>query len=350
MSSFAPGFLERHPVSPALVQTVRRLGEHKGREALYREQSPQVLAHMRQAALIQSTEASNRLEGIVAPADRIRLLVQDRVEPMNRSEQEIAGYRDVLQTIHANHPYVPFTTGIVLQFHRDLFQFAGGQGGRWKQADNAITEHRVDGSIVTRFEPVPAFATPEAMEQLHARFEDAWVAGRVEPLLLVGAYVLDFLCIHPFADGNGRMGRLLTLLLLYRAGYEVGRYISLEQMVDVQREGYYATLLQSSQGWHDDRQDLRPWWEYLLGVVLTGAYAEFERRVGVITEGRGAKREMVIDVIDRLPTEFRISEVLRACPGVSRPTVNRVLAELKETGRIRPLKAGRQAVWQKSER
>jgi Fic family protein len=348
VSSFGEGFLVRHPVSPALVQTIRRVGEHKGREALYREQSPQVLEHLREAALIQSTEASNRLEGIVASPDRIRQLVRDRVEPRNRSEQEIAGYRDVLQTIHANHPFVPFTTGVVLQFHRDLFQFAGGQGGRWKNTDNTISEHHPDGRVVTRFTPVPAAATPEAMARLHARFEEEMSAGRIEPLLLVGAYVLDFLCIHPFTDGNGRMARLLTLLLLYRSGYEVGRYISLEQVVEEHRDGYYDTLWRGSQGWHEDAHDMVPWWEYLLGVVLAGAYAEFERRVGVVTDVRGAKRQMVIDVIERLPGEFRIGDVQRACPGVSRPTLNRVMAELRNAGRIRPLRAGRDALWAKS--
>lgn len=345
MSSFAPGFLERQPVSPALVQTVRRLGEHKGREVLFREQSPQVLEHLRQAAIIQSTESSNRLEGIVAPPDRIRQIVQERVQPRNRSEQEIAGYRDVLKTIHANHPRVPFTTGSVLQFHRDLFSFAGGRGGRWKPADNEIIEHGPDGSVRIRFRPVPASAAPAAMERLHARFDEEWAVGRIEPLIIIGAYVLDFLCIHPFTDGNGRMARLITLLLLYRAGYEVGRYVSLEEVVERHREGYYETLLRSSAGWHEDRHDIGPWWEYFLGVMLVGAYEEFERRTGVLTEGRGAKRELVIEVINRLPEEFRIADVMRSCPGVSRPTINRVLAELRKAGRIRPVRAGRDALW-----
>lgn len=236
--------------------------------------------------------SSNRIEGIEAPPDRIKRLVEQKTRPQNRSEQEIAGYRDVLATIHANHANISFTTSGVLQFHRDLYQFVPQQSGRWKPIDNEIIETRADGTRVVRFKPVSAHQTPEIMEKLHSSFKDYWENREIDPLLLIPAYVLDFLCIHPFLDGNGRMARLLTLLLLYHAGYKVGRYISLEHLIEAHREGYYDALFRSSQGWHDGNHSLTPWWEYFLGVILLGAYQEFERRTGELTNAHGAKTEM----------------------------------------------------------
>ena len=167
-------------------------------------------------------------------------------------------------------------------------------------------------------------------------------------MLLIPSYVIDFLCIHPFIDGNGRMARLLTLLLLYKAGYEVGRYISLEKIVERHREDYYEALHKSDRGWHKERHTLIPWWEYFLGVMLLTSYREFEQRIGIVISSRGAKREMVIDAVRRLPNEFKIADVERACPGVSRPTINRALAELRKRGIIRCVKHGRDAIWIKT--
>jgi len=186
------------------------------------------------------------------------------------------------------------------------------------------------------------------VRRLNKRFDNLWQSGEIEPLLLIPAYVLDFLCIHPFLDGNGRMARLLTLLLLYKAGYEVGRYISLEQMVEHTKESYYDTLYQSSQGWHETQHPILPWWEYFLGVILLGVYKEFERRVGMITTTRGAKREMILDTVSRLPQRFQIGDIERACLAVSRPTINRALRELREQGKIICVKSGRDAIWEKT--
>lgn len=347
MNSFEPGLISRQPITQNLLRTIRLIGEYKGKQELFKEQSPQVLETLQQAAIIQSTESSNRIEGVEAPLQRIKALVAQKTTPMNRSEQEIAGYRDVLNTIHANYERIPFSTGVVLQLHRDLYQFLPGSGGRWKTDDNDITETHPDGTTIVRFEPVQAFLTPEAMVQLHERFNALWRTEEVEPLLLIPTYILDFLCIHPFRDGNGRMARLLTLLLLYQAGYEVGRYISLEQIVERTKESYYDTLYQSSVGWHDRQHTLLPWWEYLLGVVLS-AYREFEQRVGRVTVSRGAKREIVFSVVARLPNQFQYADVERACPGVSRPTINRALAALRTNGQIRCIKPGRDAVWEKT--
>jgi Fic family protein len=239
------------------------------------------------------------------------------------------------------------TTNLVLQLHRDLFRFVPGGGGRWKPTDNQITETAADGTVRVRFTPVPAHAVPDAMAQLSDRFGGALAAGVIEPLLLIPAYVLDFLCIHPFADGNGRMARLVTLLLLYKSGYDVGRYISLEAQVENTKESYYGSLLASSQNWHDGTHTLVPWWEYFLGVVLLMAYREFERRVGETTARRGAKRDMIVDAVRRLPARFRYADLERMLPAVSRPTINRALRELRLAGAIRCAKAGRDATWEK---
>ncbi|MBI5518606.1 MAG: Fic family protein [Desulfovibrio sp.] len=348
MKSFQPGFLESVALPPRLVQTIRLLGEFKGKQDMFARQHPQVLGQLREAAVIQSTESSNRLEGVRAPYARIRDLVQGKTTPRNRSEQEIAGYRDVLSTIHVHHEGMTFTPGLVLQFHRDLYQFLPGQGGRWKLTDNDITETRPDGSTFVRFKPVPAFLTAKSMEELHEGYARAREAQEVDPLILIPAYVLDFLCIHPFLDGNGRMARLLTLLLLYREGYEVGRFISLEQVVEANRDGYYGSLYESSQGWHEGLHSLVPWLEYFLGVVLLGAYRQLEARTGELTATKGAKKEMVLNAIARLPEEFRWADLEQICVGISHSTIRRVLDELKAQGVVQCASQGRDAVWRKS--
>lgn len=345
--SFENGVLARQPINQGLLQSVRLVGEYRGKEALFKQQSPQVLEALREHALIQSTESSNRIEGVVAPRERIRDLVANRTQPTNRSEQEIAGYREVLKTIHSHHADLALTPDLVLQLHRDLFQFAPGGGGRWKAADNDITETRADGTTVVRFKPLAPHLTPDAMTRLHDAYRTTQDAGTIEPLLLVPSYVLDFLCVHPFADGNGRMARLLSLLLLYHAGYEVGRYISLEGVIETTKEGYYGALHASSQGWHEREHSLIPWWEYFVGVMLVGAYRDFETRVGVTSARRGAKRDMVRDAVSRLPNNFRYADLEKALPAVSRPTIARALRKLRTEGAIRCAKPGRDATWEK---
>src|SRR5437667_3004467 len=347
-TSIEDSVLSRQALNQGLLQSVRLVGEYRGKEALFKQQSPQVLQALRENAVIQSTESSNRIEGVVAPPQRIRDLVAKRTEPANRSEQEIAGYRDVLNTVHTNFAGMQLTSNLVLQLHRDLFQFVPAGGGRWKSADNDITETRPDGTTVVRFKPVAPHLVADAMALLHDRCRAALDARAVDPLLLVPTYVLDFLCIHPFADGNGRIARLLTLLLLYQAGYQVGRYISLETAIENTKEGYYEALQASSQNWHQGQHSLIPWWEYFVGVMLVKAYREFEDRVGATGAKRGAKRDMIRDVVSRLPNEFRYADLERALPAVSRPTIARALRELRAEGVVRCVGRGRDATWEKT--
>jgi len=346
MKSFTSDYLDTLVIPNRLFAVIRQLGECKGHQDLYRKQAPEMLENLRQVAVIQSTESSNRLEGITADPKRIRALVGEKTTPANRSEAEIAGYRDVLNTIHQNHQQIPLTVNVVLQLHRDLMKYAGKEGGRWKSAPNQILEILPDGTRRIRFEPVAPHQTAEYMRILHEDYRGQTTAQRWEPLLLTAFYVLDFLCIHPFLDGNGRMARLLTVLILYHQGYEVGRYISLERIVEQTKESYYDTLYQSSHHWHDSRHDPWPWTEYFLGVLLA-AYSDFEDRFQHISSGLGSKTDMILGAIDSFFKEFRISDLEIACPTVSRDMIRHVLFRLRDEGKIMPISKGRGAKWQK---
>lgn len=345
--SFAPGRVDTLTLPPALVRTISEIGSHRGRQDLFAQQSPQALEVLREAAVIQSVESSNRIEGITATPDRLVDLVAENTVPRDRSEQEIAGYREALAFVHANAGHVwPLTNGVVLQLNRSMNSFMPDPGGHWKRTDNDIVEWTPSGEIRLRFSPVRSHLVEGAMRDLHAGLHDLWERGTVDPVVLAAAYTLDFLCIHPFTDGNGRMSRLLTLLLLYQSGIEVGRYISVERIVEQSRESYYEALALSSAGWHEGAHDLQPWLEYFLGVLIV-AYREFEARVGSVGSQRGAKRDLVIDCIRHLPTRFSHADIVRGCPGVSRPTVDRALRDLRESGEIRLLRQGRDAVWER---
>ncbi len=346
MKSFDHDYYMYQPISQALLMSVRALGEFRGRQILYRDQFPEVLETLRRVAIVQSTESSNRIEGITVPIDRLEAIVARKSKPKNRSEQEVAGYRDVLSEIHANFTKHRLSPELVLRWHKQMFRYTTEQAGIWKKEDNAIIEVLPDGSKVIRFRPVAAEATPNAMQQLCTMYQERISQGNAEPLLSIASFVLDFECIHPFSDGNGRLGRLLTLLLLYHAGYEAGRFVSLERVIEESKETYYEALLKSSQGWHEGQHDLIPWWNYFLGM-LTAAYKEFEDRVGTLTSARGAKREMVTGAIQQLPEEFSFSDLQRVCPGVSFATLKRALQDLKRKKKIVPLGKGRDARWKR---
>ncbi|MGH7088375.1 MAG: Fic family protein [Stellaceae bacterium] len=348
MSSFVPLVLDHLRLTHDIVAAVRAIGEGKGRQDLFKERAPEVLENLRQVAIIESAESSNRLEGITAPRTAIELLVRRNAEPRagNRSEAEIAGYRDVLQLIHERHEHMELTPNLVLQLHRDLFKFAGsGAAGRWKITDNLITERRPDGSTFVRFTPTPAWRTPEAMEALHRDFAAAG-DGDIDPLILIALYLLDFLCIHPFLDGNGRMVRLLTVLLLYREDYEVARYISLERLIERTRESCYDTLYRSPQGWHESAHDPMPWVGYFLGIVRA-AYDEFARDLGELRDGRGMKTQLVLQAISQMIGDFSASELHQRCPSVGVDMLRHVLRSERDAGRLQVVGRGRGARWRR---
>ncbi|RJP33121.1 MAG: Fic family protein [Actinobacteria bacterium] len=328
-----------------LLKTIRLIGEYKGRQDLFKAQAPQMLESLRQVAMVQSVESSNRIEGITAPHERILALVGEKTSPKDRSEQEIAGYRDVLNSIHANYKNMELSEELILGMHKDLYGYLPDEGGFWKRRDNRIVQIMAGGSVVVRFDPVAASETKKAMADLQKRFEVLWRSGEVEPLLLIASYVFDFSCIHPFQDGNGRMARLLTLLLLYKQDYEVGRYISLEKVVEQTKDSYYRVLYTSSQGWHEKEHDILPWWEYFIGVMLLSSYREFEERVGVVSSSRGTKTAMVLDVINGFAGEFTFADLKERCPTVSVDMIRKVLKDERGAGNLECRGKGPGARW-----
>ena len=344
MQSLSPDALARMRFNAQQMATLRALGEYQGKQRLYVAQAPEVLTGLRQVAVVESTESSNRLEGVVVAPSRLKSLVLKNAAPKNRSEQEVAGYRDALALIHESAPQMPFTEGTVLQLHGMLYRYQPQSGGRWKATNNDIVERHPDGRTRVRFSPVAAHLTPMATHDLVARYRAALDQHLADPLVLVPLVILDFLCIHPFPDGNGRMARLLTLQLLYHFDYAVGRYISLERIFEESKESYYETLEASSQGWHEAEHDTAPWLDYFWGALLR-AYKEFEQRVGTIERGRGNKGERVRAEALKRTLPFSISEIEQACPGTSRDMVRLVLRAMKAEGLIAPTGKGRGAKW-----
>ena len=345
MKSLRPDFLANLAFQPEDLSTLTQIGTYKGKQELYAEQAPEMVEALRQNAVIESSESSNRIEQVVAPRERIKGLVEHRVRPETRSEQEIAGYRDALELIHENAEQMPFSVNVVLQLHQLVYRYHPSEGGRWKGTDNDIVERNPDGTIHRiRFRTVRVVETPSAMEQLVATYERAAYQEAIEPLVVVPLAILDFLCIHPFRDGNGRVGRLLTLLLLYHFDYWVGRYISLERVVEESKETYYEALEASSQGWHEGAHNAHPWLRYFWGMLLR-AYREFEERAGTLEQG--TKTEMIERAVAHRTVPFAISEIEEELPTVSRDMIRLVLRRLRDEGVIESTGKGRGARWRK---
>ncbi|WP_068469570.1 Fic family protein [Candidatus Protochlamydia phocaeensis] len=344
MHSLTQFYLNQLRFSEEHLSTLRTIGEYRGKQVLYFKQAPEILKNLQQVAVIESSESSNRLEGITAPHSRIADLVIKNSSPIDRSEQEIAGYRDALNLIHQSGVHMRFSLNVILQLHSWLYRYLPHQGGQWKLTDNQILEIHPDGRKRIRFTPTTAFETPQAMEELVRRYDASIQAWGKEPLIILPLTILDFLCIHPFSDGNGRTARLLTLLLLYHFDYQVGRYISLERIFEESKDSYYQTLERSSKGWHEGEHDVMPWMTYFWGVLLR-AYGEFEARVGTLKTGQGSKNAYIRQTVESMIGPFAISDIERACPAVSRDTIRLVLRQLRDESVIIPQGKGRGAKW-----
>ena len=269
---------------------------------------------------------------------RLEELVSQKAEPRNRSEQEISGYREVLSTIHESYEYIVPRPNIILQLHRDLYSYAGS-GGEYKNADNVIAETDAEGHQKARFIPVPAFQTAEAMDELCRQFLEAWNTDKIDRLLLIPMFILDFLCIHPFNDGNGRMSRLLSLLLYYKAGYIVGKYVSMEMLIEKTKETYYEALQASSTGWHENENSYEPFVEYYMGIMLK-AYNEFENRVEHLKNRTLSKPERIKAMIDQKVGKITKKEIMDAHPDISKTTVERTLTDLVKSEYIAKVGSG----------
>lgn len=329
-----------------ILSYVAKIHEYKGRQELYVRQKPVELGRLVEIARIQSTESSNKIEGIVTTSTRIRQLMNDKTMPGNRAESEIVGYRDVLNTIHESHNYIPVRPAYILQLHRDLLKHAGlSYGGQFKNTQNYINETKPDGTVVTRFIPLAPYETEPAIEAICESYRQTLAMEAIDPLILIPTFICDFLCIHPFNDGNGRMSRLLTLLLLYQNGYEVGKYISVEKKIEETKDAYYDVLERIDAGWHEERNDPTPFIKYMLQMVLA-CYTEFEARVGLISDGN---RSTVYDVVKTYVTgkvgKFTGAEVVAACPGGSRSAVLGALKRLTDEEVIMKCGTGRKTFY-----
>lgn len=319
------------------------LAEAKGRQELFTRQSPQRLKALREHAIIESAVSSNRIEGVEIDASRVRAVVLGGPGPRDRNEEEVRGYRDALALVHESSTRLTVSEETIVELHR-LSRGQIGDAGQYKQKDVDILETYPDGRSRVRFKAVPAECTPAAMRELISRWNDAIDERRLHPLLAVTAFNLDFLCIHPFRDGNGRVSRLLLLLQCYHLGFEVGRYISIERIIEQNKDRYYETLEQSSKDWHDGRHDPWPYLNYLL-YIFKSAYKEFEDRFGRIKAPRGEKSEVIVRAVNRFAGEFSVADLQRECPGVSVDMIRHVLKDLRRKGEVECLGLGRSARW-----
>lgn len=349
MTSFGGDLLERFALPLSSAWLLSDVAESKGRQQLFTRQAPEVLKALRERALVESVESSNRIEGVVVEPGRLRPLVLERARPRDRSEEEISNYRDALALIHTEAASgrldrLPVAPELFRRLH-GIVQSGSGDAGQWKASDNEIVEFTDAGPRI-RFRPVSAAATPNAAAELCDVYHRSLREELLPPLIATAFLVLDFLCIHPFRDGNGRVSRLLTLLALYQHGYEVGRYVSLERLIEQSREDYYEALRQTSEGWHKGTHDLEPWLGFFLAMVRR-AYRTFEGRASELAGTRGTKTASIEMSIADLGHEFTFSDVVDACPDVSRDLIRRVLQDLRKAGRLESVGHGRGARWRK---
>lgn len=322
------------------VAYIAAIHEAKGKQDLYIRQKPQELEKLVEIAKIQSTETSNEIEGIRTTNTRLKQLLSDKTMPRTRDEEEIAGYRDVLNVIHENYEYIPVTANYILQLHKILYSHSGKSiGGKFKNVQNYINAIGDDGKEYTIFTPLAPYETPIAVDAICEQFNLAIAAGEVDPLILITIFIHDFLCIHPFSDGNGRMSRLLTTLLLYRCGYSVGKYISLEAKIAKNKELYYDALSAAQIGWHEGKDDPTPFIKYLLGTIIS-AYRDFEERMEIVAEKLPAI-DTVRKAVQSCLGKITKSQIHELCPSLSASSVEVAIKKLVANGELTKHGAGR---------
>ena len=317
-----------------ILGLVAAIYKEAGKQEMYLKQRPEELEKLVEIAKVQSTEASNAIEGIVTTNTRVRQLVEEKTTPRNRDEQEIAGYRDVLNIIHENFDVIPITRNYILQLHKILYSHMNNpMAGRTKNVQNYISATYPDGHVETLFTPLAPFETPEALDRLCEEYNRVIGNTEVEPLIVIPIFIHDFLCIHPFNDGNGRMSRLLTTLLLYRNGFYVGKYISLEAKIAKNKDLYYDALGKSQDGWHEGTEDPVPFIKYLLGTVLS-AYKDFEERFALVETKLTAEETVRRATKDKIG-RFTKQDIRELCPALSVSSIEGALRKLVESGELK---------------
>lgn len=330
-----------------IISYISKIHEYKGKQGLFLRQKPLELERLTEIAKIQSTESSNRIEGIITTQSRLKQLVEDKTTPRNRDEEEILGYRNVLNLLHESYDVIPVKSSYILQMHRELLKYTNySYGGRFKTAPNEIDMILPNGERTVLFKPLEPFETPDAVNAICDNYQNLLNKELIDELILIPCFILDFLCIHPFDDGNGRMSRLLTLLLLYRSGYLVGQYISIEKAIADTKEAYYDALRRSDAGWHTGENDPKPFIKYMLGVILA-CYREFEERISIV-EKAGSK-STAYDIVKTYAIKkigkFSKREVLNACPSLGSSSVEASLKKLVEDGTLVRVGAGRNTLY-----
>ena len=342
-------FKTKHNMIPASTSWyLADLGKALGKQELFIRQSPQRLKTLREHALIESAVSSNRIEGVEVDESRIGTIIFGKPLLRDRNEEEVRGYREALKMIHDGGVQIAISEETILRLH-NLTRGEIWDSGKYKEKDGDIIERHPNGTTRVRFKTVPAKKTADSMRELVKAWNDCLRERIVHPLIAMAACNLDFLCIHPFRDGNGRVSRLLLVLQCYHLGYEVGRYISLERLIEQNRERYYETLQQSSQGWHEEEQDPWPYINYIL-FILKIACQEFEERFSQVKSPRGEKTKIILQAIDRAESLFRVTDIHRACPSVSVDMIRRVLKNLRANDQVECLGRGQNAQWRKTKR
>ncbi|MDY4787822.1 MAG: Fic family protein [Bacilli bacterium] len=322
------------------IKTLSLIHEFKGKQNLYINAYKDELETLLDVAFIQSVGASNRIEGIFTSDKRLEELVKENVAPNNRDDKEISGYREVLKLIHENYDYIDLTPNYIKELHKRLYSFSDSSiGGKYKCSDNLIVEKDQFGKEKIRFRPMPSYLTADAMINVCEAFNKSWNENKIDKLLLIPMFILDFLCIHPFDDGNGRMSRLLTLLLLYKAGYIVGKYISIEMLIEKTKEEYYLALKQSSENWYDNNSNYSFFVEYFLSILIK-SYNEFENRVEYLADKKINKSEKIKKYIDEHIGSFNKKDIINFFPNISKITIERTLNELLKSNYIRKIGSG----------
>ena len=317
-----------------ILGLIAAIYKEAGKQEMYLKQRPEELEKLVEIAKVQSTEASNAIEGIVTTSTRIRQLVEEKTAPRNRDEQEIAGYRDALNIIHENFDAIPITRNYILQLHKVLYSHMNNpMAGQTKSVQNYISATDPDGHTETLFTPLAPFETPEALDRICDEYNRVIGNMEAEPLIVIPIFIHDFLCIHPFNDGNGRMSRLLTTLLLYRNGFYVGKYISLEAKIAKNKDLYYAALRQAQEGWHEGTEDAVPFIKYLLGIILS-AYRDFEERFSLVEQKKPALetvRQATLNKIGR----FSKQDIRELCPALSVSSIEGALRKLVASSELK---------------
>lgn len=344
MRQFNYGKIKDMTWDSEILGYIASIYKEAGKQELYLKQRPEELEKLVEIAKIQSTEASNAIEGIVTTNTRIRQLVEDKTTPRNRDEQEIAGYRDMLNIIHENFDAIPITQNFILQLHKILCSHMDNpMGGRTKNVQNYISATYPDGHTEILFTPLAPFETPEALDRICEEYNRVIGNAEAEPLIAIPIFIHDFLCIHPFNDGNGRMSRLLTTLLLYRSGFYVGKYISLEAKIAKRKDGYYDALRQSQHGWHEGQEDVVPFIKYILGTIIS-AYRDFEDRFSLV-EKKLPALEMVRKASLQKIGRFTKQDIRELCPSLSISSVEGALRKLVAEGALEREGTGRSTVY-----